>query len=528
MVGVTDIRELLRRYLRGRSERKTAAGLADRKTARRYVAAAEALGLSVGDDEARLTDAFVAAVSAAVRVGAPAVRGDFWAHCETHREMLRGWKAEKAPGPKLVELLLRHTGTTVPLRTVQRFVAEELGGAQKPKETVHIADCPAGEELQVDYEELGWVIDPDTGKRRKLHAFVCVAVHSRHMFVYPSWHETMDVTIQALEAAWEFYGGVFKVVIPDNLKAIVRKPDAVKPLIAEVFLEYSQARGFLVDPARVRRPQDKGRVENGVKFTQGDLFAGERLLGLEAWREWARRWCLTRAGMREHGTTRRKPLEMFEQHERSVLLPAPGQPWDVPTWQNAKVGRDHRIQVKEAFYRLPTGHVHEVMRVRVDRTTIKVYHQNMLLRALARVEPGQCGGDSEDIPEHQRAVIKRDAPALTALAAAHGPHVGEVARRLLSRLPWWGEARKVHRLLKLCLTYGDAATDLACGKALALDVDDVLRIERVLVQALEETPTAVSPAPVMRQPKPRFARDPESFRVRPARPSGAVHAAIVP
>ncbi|MFZ4580519.1 MAG: IS21 family transposase [Myxococcota bacterium] len=525
---MTDVRELLRRYLRGRSERKTAAGLADRKTARRYVRAAQELGLSVGDDEARLSEPFLAAVAARVRVGAPAVRGSFWALCETHREVLGSWAAEQVPGPKLVELLLRHTGTTVPLRTVQRFVAEELGGAQKPRETLHITDCPPGEELQVDYEELGWAIDPDTGKRRKLHAFVCVAVHSRHMFVYPTWHETMEGTIEALDAAWEFFGGVFKVVIPDNLKAIVRRPDAVNPTIAEVFLEYSQARGFLVDPARVRRPQDKGRVENGVKFTQRDFFGGERLLGLEAWREWARRWCLTRAGMRDHGTTRRKPLEVFEQHERPVLLPAPTQPWDVPTWQLAKVGRDHRIQVKQAFYRLPAGHVHEEMRVRVDRTTVKVYQKNMLLRALLRVEPGQCGGDSEDIPEHQRALVRRDAPALTALAAQHGPHVGEVARRLLSRLPWWGEARKVHRLLKLCLTYGDAATDLACSKALALDVDDVVRIERVLVQALEETLPAALPVGVIRLPKPRFARDAESFRVRPVRPSGAVHAAYVP
>lgn len=509
------------------SERKIAAGLGDRKTVRRYIAAAQGLGLDPGGGEAALTDAVVAAVSAAIRPGAPADRGDTWALCLTHRDLLAGWTKAGAPGPKLRKLLLRHTGESVALRTLQRFVAEELGQARKPGTTVHIADCAPGQELQVDFEDLGWVEDAETGKRRKLHAFVCVAAYSRHMFVYPSWNETQATVIEALEAAWQFFGGVFDSVIPDNLRAVVTNPDAVNPLIAEGFLDYSQARDFHVGPARVRKPQDKGKVENGVKFTQGDFFSGEQHTTLAAWRAWAVTWCRNDAGLRDHGTTQQKPLVVFERDELPVLKPAPETSWDLPTWHDAKVGRDRRIRVLCAFYQMPAGYLGEMMRVRVDRTTVKVWHKGALLRALPRVERGSSGGLAEDIPEHQRDLAQRDGPALAAKATGLGAHVGEMAQRILKEQPFFNQARKVHRLFKLCQKYGDQATDQACKRALDLDVEDVMRIERALQRGVEAKQVTAMPAPVMRLPKPRFARDPETFRMRPP-PRGADHAAIVP
>lgn len=527
VLRVTNVREILRRWLKGKSERKIAAGLADRKTIRRYVAVARGLGLDAGDDEAALTDELVAAVSGAVRPGAPQDRGDTWALCLAHRELLAVWRAEGAPGPKLRKLLLRHTGETVALRTLQRFVAEELGGASKPGPTVHVADCPPGQELQVDFEELGWVDDAESGKRRKLHAFVCVANYSRHMFLYPCWHQTQATVIEALEAAWQFFGGIFAVVIPDNLRAVVLDPDAVHPQLTEGFLDYAQARDFDVGPARVRKPQDKGRVENGVKFTQGDFFSGERHTTLAAWREWAVMWCRTDAGLRDHGTTHQQPLTVFERDERPVLKAAPTTAWDLATWQDAKVGRDHRIRVLNAFYQLPSGYVGETLRVRVDRTTIRVSFKGVPLRTMVRVERGCSGGNPEDIPEHQRDLAQRDGSALAAQAHKHGPHIGAVAERLVAQVPFFNQARKVHRLLKLCTQFGDHATDLACKRALDLDIDDVMRIERALERGVEAKPVAVTPTPVMRLPKPRFARDPETFRMR-APPRGADHAAIVP
>ena len=117
-----------------------------------------------------------------------------------------------------------------------------------------------------------------------------------------SFRQNLDTVIAGFEAAWEFFGGVFKVVIPDNMATIVTEADATAPTLNQAFVEYAQARGFVIDPARVRSPQDKPRVERTVAFVQGSFWAGEDFGCLAEAQVAAELWCRTRAGLRDHGT----------------------------------------------------------------------------------------------------------------------------------------------------------------------------------------------------------------------------------
>ena len=156
----------------------------------------------------------------------------------------------------------------------------------------------------------------DGDRRRKLHALVFTAVFSRHCFVFLTFSQTTAAVIAGCEAAWAFYGGMFGVLVPDNLKPVVDKADRLEPGWNREWLEYVQARGLAVDPARVRSPQDKGRVESGVKFAQRSFFAGEQFTSAWMMRSPARRTGAgTRAGMRVHGTTFARPAEVFAQVE---------------------------------------------------------------------------------------------------------------------------------------------------------------------------------------------------------------------
>ena len=105
---------------------------------------------------------------------------------------------------------------------------------------------------------MGWLEHDENGRRRRFRAWIFSSVLSRHRFVYPVLRETTQTAIEACEAAWAFFGGVFKVLIPDNTKAIIARPDALHPQVVDAFLEYSQSRGFHVDPARVGHARDKG------------------------------------------------------------------------------------------------------------------------------------------------------------------------------------------------------------------------------------------------------------------------------
>ena len=100
------------------------------------------------------------------------------------------------------------------------------------------------------------------------------------MFVWLSFTQTLAALVAGCEAAWVFFGGVFKVLIPDNASAIVADADAVSPRFTAGWLDYAQHCGFATDAARVRSPKDKPKVERAVQYVRGNFFAGEHFTGL--------------------------------------------------------------------------------------------------------------------------------------------------------------------------------------------------------------------------------------------------------
>ena len=98
---------------------------------------------------------------------------------------------------------------------------------------------------------------------------------SRYQFVWPTFEQTVEALCAGLDAAWRFFGGVVRRVVLDNMSAAIVRADAKDPGINPSFAEYAQARQFFVDPARVRHPRDKARVENQVPFVRERWFAGE-------------------------------------------------------------------------------------------------------------------------------------------------------------------------------------------------------------------------------------------------------------
>ncbi|MBM4109725.1 MAG: IS21 family transposase, partial [Phycisphaerae bacterium] len=165
---VIEVKEVLRIWSAGRSYRAVArqSGV-DRKTVRRYVETARALGFARGGDSRALDDALVAAVVSGVRPGGRREAQAMRLHCRTHRALIEGWLGEGCKGPKVVKLLGRHTGVVVPLRTLQRFITEEFEETERRGETVRIVDPPPGQVLEVDFLELGVFEERGSGRRRK-------------------------------------------------------------------------------------------------------------------------------------------------------------------------------------------------------------------------------------------------------------------------------------------------------------------------------------------------------------------------
>jgi transposase len=510
-VSVIEVREVLRAWLTGAGLRTVAAQAGvDRKTARRYVQAAEAAGVVRDGGLGQLSDEVLGAVVAAVRPARPAGHGSAWQLLQAHRDEVIALVDKGLTVAKIGDLLARR-GVVVPYRTLHRFCVQCCGFG-RGRTTVRVADGQPGQECQVDFGKLGLLEDAAAGRRRVTHALIFTAVYSRHMFVWLTFTQTLEALIAGCEAAWVFFGGVFKVLIPDNMSAVVADADAVNPRFTVGWLDYAQHCGFATDPARVRHAKDKPRVERTVQYVRSSFWAGEQFVDLADAQTRAVAWCVNRAGQRVHGTTQARPAQVFADCEAPVLLPVPAA-YDVPVFKTVKVHRDFHVEVGRALYSVPKVYIGQYLDVRADSALVKLFHHGRLVKVHPRQRPGGRWTDPDDLPAEKVGYAMRDLDRLVAAASRHGPDVGIYAERLLDDPLPWTRMRAVYRLLGLARRYGDTAVNTACGKALAVDVVSVTKIASMLDRGTDSSPQPRPAAPAAA----RFARDPGEYATARAR-----------
>jgi hypothetical protein len=360
---------------------------------------------------------------------------------------------------------------------------------------------------------MGLLVDEETGRQRVCWALIFTASFSRHCFVWLSFRQTTEDVIAGCEAAWAFFGGVFAVLIPDNMKAIVDSADRLSPRFNQAFVEYAQTRGFVIDPARVRTPTDKPRVERAVPFVRQSFWAGETFASLADAQRRAEEWCRGRAGMRIHGTIQCRPGELFALEEQPRLLPAPAGPYDVPVYVSAKVHRDHHIEVGKALYSVPGNLIGERVEVRADRQLVRVWFRGQPIKTHPRARPGGRVTDPDDLPAERTAYALRDLDRLQRMAADASPAVGAYAAALLDHPLPWTKMRQVYALLGLVKRWGPERVDAACRRALDAEAIDVGLIGRIIERATENQPAPSAAPSAGRASAARFARDAHHFAV---------------
>lgn len=479
-VGMFEVKEILRLYLEkgvGKKPTSRTVGV-DVKTVRRYVEAAEELGIGPPIDDLKLAQIFAHLHASEARE-----KGKAYWDCQAKRAVIKKWLDKKVRLTKVRKLLKRVHKVDVPYSTLHRFAVAELGFGRRGKKSVRLVDAVPGQELQID---TGWVVTLTIGGREiRKKAFIFTPNVSRYRFVYPIESETPRAAIEACEAAWEFYGGIFAVLLPDNTKAIIKEASATSPKVNDLFLEYAQTRDITVDPARVGKPQDKARVEKTVSFVRDDCFGGEVLGSIAASRVRALFWCEHEAGLKPHGTTKRRPKEHFEAEERTHLSPAPTETYDIPSWATVTVDKTQHVAAFGALYMLPETMRHETLRARADEKLVRFYNRNVLVKILPRVARGQRSFDKEDIPEEKRAYALRDESILAEQARSYSEAIGDFADRLLEGPAPWTRMRQVSSLLNMVRRFGSDRVEQTCRRALAAEMHQIDRLRRMLEQAAD-------------------------------------------
>jgi len=431
-------------------------------------------------------------------------------HKERIEKLVTGPKALKLAK---VHILLSRDGICVPYPSLHRFAVTHCSFG-KGRVTVRMADSPPGELSEADFGMLGMVFDPETDRLRRAYALIVTLAYSRHQFVHVTFTQKVAAFIVGLDEAWAFFDGVTARLVIDNLKSAVVKADRYDPVFNRTFEEYAAFRGFVIDAAPARMPTAKPHVERAVQYVRENFFRGEKWRNIAHVREEARRWCLSTAGLRTHGTTRKKPLEVFEAEEKAALRLFSGGRFDTPAWAVCKVHPDHTVNFLKAFYTVPTRYIGETVTVCGDSGLVRIYLGGELLKTRPRLPPGGKDIDYDDFPKEKSAYAMRDPNRIIATAKVRGEQLGAFMARLLSGTFPWAMLRQGQKLLRLADKYGASTVDDACATALKYDIINVHRVERIIVQGLEKKIAARlpdAPRPPPTQLPLRFLRDPKSF-----------------
>ena len=484
-VTMFEIKEVVRKWLMGDGVKTAARSTGvDPKTARRYVRAAERAGLEQSCGPESLDDERFLTILSELKTPTLRPESEGRKLCETHRDFIAGKLNGRVRLTK-VHRLLQRQGVLVNYSMLYRFAVEELGFGKKSP-TVPVIDGEPGKELQLDTGQF-LLPEPDgSGRRRRVKVFIFTPNVSRYRFVYVSENETTEAAIHACEAAWEFYGGVFEVLLVDNTKAIIKQADPLGATVNDTFLEYSQARGFVVETTRVRDPKGKGRVERSVRHTRDDCFAGEHTSDVEGAQRRALYWCQHEYGMSRHRATGRMPKEHFLSVEAPCLKLAPSERYDTPVWASPKVARDHMAQVASALYSLPTKYIGQHLKARADSQTVRFYKDGAIVKAHPRQPKGGRSIDRNDFPAHKQAYAMRDVEFLQRQASEHGEVIGLMAAALLEGPLPWTRMRQVYALLSLVKRYGAERVEPACGRALRASMHNIRRLQRMVEQDVPE------------------------------------------
>jgi transposase len=487
------LRDLIHRLRQGQSQRAIARDLAvSRLTVQKYARWADQAGLL----EAAVPLPEVGALSAALEPAPRPPRPP--SSVAPYQVIVERLLADGVEMMTIFDRLRELHGYGGSYSSVRRFV-RQLAPAQ-PRAVTRVHTVP-GEEAQVDFGGAGKLVDPRGGRLRQAYVFVMTVSYSRHQYAELVFDQKIATWLACHRHAFEWFGGVPRRIVPDNLKAAVLQAQLHDPVLGEAYRRQAQHYGFLVSPTRPRSPEHKGKVESGVHFIKRSFLAGQEFADLDQANAALRRWIVERAGARQHGTMRRAPLAVFEADERRALLPLPAEPFELVETRQVKVHPDCHVVIDGSHYSAPYRYVGQTLDAWVFSRVVQLFCGAELIATHPRsTVRGHWETRNEHYPAHKAAYLERTPAYCQELARTVGPHTAAVVEELLADRPL-DRLRSVQALLRLVEQVGRSRLEAACARARHYGDVRYRRIKDILNAALDQQPlpSPRSPVPVAHQ-----------------------------
>lgn len=400
-------------------------------------------------------------------------------------DLVRKWVEEGHQITTIFSALKREKGFSGHYSAVRRFVQQIRPADHNP---TMILDFKPGETVQVDFGSGPVIINPETQKPEKTWFFLMTLSYSRHAYGEIVTNQKIATWQECHRRAFEFFGGVPRKAIIDNLKAGILKACLYDPEVQRSYEAFAEGYGFIIAPCPPRDPQKKGRVESGVKYVKNSFLPLRSFRSIADANRQLREWLLGEAGYRVHGTTGKEPLTAFQTLEKMHLQRLPEVPPETVEWAKGQVYRNNHVRFNKSWYSAPFSLIGKDVWVRAGPRMIQVFHQNDLVATHARCfVPGEHQTVNDHLSPACRYFQDHTPEWCREQAGLIGVCCQEVIERLLSH-PRLDCLRAAQKILSFQETHGRLPLEAACEQALVCESLRVSTIRGILAKDAAELP----------------------------------------
>lgn len=350
----------------------------------------------------------------------------------------------------------------------------------------------AGDKLFVDYcGQTVPLTDPKTGMVAQVQVFVAVLGASSYAFAEATLSQKLSDWLESHVRAFMFFGGLPKIVVPDNLRSGVTKACRYEPHLNRSYLELSNFYDIVVIPARSRKPKDKGKVEAGVQLVQRWILASLRnrtFFSLDELNQ-AIAGLLTRLNAKPFRKISGSRESLFLELDKPALDPLPAVHYEFASWEYVRLGNDYHVQIGEHFYSAPYQLIKETLDSRLTESTVEFFHKHKRVASHVRVhEKGQTTV-TEHMPRAHQEFASWTPERLLNWAAEIGESTSMLAHAIFATKanPLQG-VNACMGLVSLFNKYGNERLEAASKRALAIGSNSYTSLKSILVNNLDSKP----------------------------------------
>lgn len=379
---------------------------------------------------------------------------------DPYRERIVKMLEEGLSGVRIHEELVRE-GFGGAYQTVKKYI-RKLKRREKIFVRIH---TPPGHEAQVDFGYVGKTRD-DEGRLRKTWVFNMRLSYSRLDYYEKVYDQRVETFINCHINAFEYFGGVPEVVKVDNLKAAILEANFYEPVYQRMYKEFSDYYGFKPLPCRIYRPNDKGKVESGIKYVKENFFKGRQFVSGRDCERRLTEW-MERANRRVHGTTKRVPLEVFEDEERGKLFSLPSGRFKLCMVGTRRVYHDCHIFVEYNYYSVPFEYVGKEVDIELTDNLLRVYYRGKEIAVHGRMYgKGEFSTQEGHYPSYKQYSQTEYQERYQRQMGGIGVYAEQLFFLILKeQKSYWRQP--VKGILSLVKKYPKEVVDLACKRALA-------------------------------------------------------------